>query len=286
MNVLIIASLLTLGGLGFLFGAILAYAAHIFYVEKDPRIELIDKILPGVNCGACGYSGCSNYAEAMVQDNAPINLCIPGGETVVNKITEILGIEAETKDPQIAVVRCQGEKGIAKDRFLYEGIEDCNGAVLLQGGHKACQYGCLGFCSCVKACPFEAITMQENDLPCVSDEKCTGCGLCVEACPRGILELIPRTQKVFLGCVNRDSGKAVREVCSAGCIACGLCTKPKITPSGKLEMENNLPDVPPDWEDFDTAVKRCPTKSFVVRIPSREQDDLENKEYLLEKVKT
>ena len=115
--------------------------------------------------------------------------------------------------------------------------------------------------------------MQDNGLPYVFEDKCTGCGLCVEACPKGIMELVPRSQKVFLGCVNKDAGKAVREVCSVGCIACGLCAKPKITPSGKVYMKDNLPVVPPDWEDFEMAVKRCPTKSFVVRIPEEEEKE-------------
>lgn len=274
MNVQIISSLITLGGLGLLFGAILAYASKIFYVEKDPRIERINEVLPQANCGGCGYPGCSNYAEAIVKEGVPIDLCAPGGEEVINKIAEILGIEAESVEPKVAVVRCQGAHGVAKDKFKYEGIEDCNAAVLIHNGHKACVYGCLGFGSCVASCPFDAMMMQDNGLPFVFEDKCTGCGICVETCPKGIMELIPRTQKVFLGCVNQDSGKAVREVCSVGCIACGLCTKPKITPSGKLKMENNLPTLPPDWEDFEMAVKRCPTKSFVVRIPAEEQSEL------------
>jgi len=271
VNVQIISSLITLGGLGLIFGAILAYASKIFYVEKDPRIEQINEILPQANCGGCGYPGCSNYAEAIVKEGASIDLCAPGGEEVLSKIAEILGVEAESSEPLVAVVRCQGAHGVAKDKFQYEGIEDCNAAVLVHGGHKACVYGCLGFGSCVEACPFDAMMMQDNGLPFVFEDKCTGCGICVETCPKGIMELIPRTQKVFLGCVNQDSGKAVREVCSVGCIACALCTKPKITPSGKLKMENNLPSLPPDWEDFEMAVKRCPTKSFVVRIPAEEK---------------
>lgn len=272
MNVQIVSALITLGGLGLLFGAILAVAAKLFYVERDPRIEQIDAVLPQANCGGCGYPGCAQYAEAIVNEGAPITLCAPGGETVVEKIAAILGVEAEVSERKIAVVRCQGAHDVAKDKFEYEGIEDCRAAVLVQGGHKACVYGCLGFGSCVKACPFDAMMMQDNGLPFVFEDKCTGCGICVEECPKGIMELIPETQKVFLGCVNHDAGKAVREVCSVGCIACGLCAKPKITPSGKIVMKDNLPVVPPDWEDFDMAVKRCPTKSFVVRIPHEEAE--------------
>ncbi|GAB4336514.1 MAG: Fe-S cluster domain-containing protein [Calditrichia bacterium] len=266
MNVQVISALITLGGLGLIFGAILAFASKIFHVEKDPRIEKIDEILPGANCGGCGYPGCSNYAEAVVKYSASINLCAPGGEETVLKIAEILGVTAETTESKVAVVRCQGAHGVAKDKFIYEGIEDCNAATLVQNGHKACVYGCLGFGSCVSSCPFDAMAMQDNGLPIVFEDKCTACGNCVEACPKGIMELIPRSQKVFLGCVNKDSAKAVRSVCSVGCIGCALCTKPKITPSGKLSMKDNMPVVPADWDDFATAVEKCPPKSFVVRI--------------------
>lgn len=272
MNVQIISSLITLGGLGLIFGAILAVASKIFYVEKDPRIDKINKALPQANCGGCGYPGCSNYAEAIVNENASITLCAPGGEEVVQKIAEILGVEAEAQNPMVAVVRCQGSHGIAKNKFIYEGIADCNAEVLIQGGHKACEYGCLGHGSCVKACPFDAMAMQDNGLPTVFEDKCTACGICVEECPKGIMQLIPRSQKVFLGCVNQDSGKAVRQVCSLGCIGCSLCAKPNITPSGKIIMKENMPDIPPDWDDFDMAVQRCPTKSFVVRIPHEDKE--------------
>ena len=273
MNVQIVSALITLGGLGLLFGAILAFASRIFYVEKDPRIEKIDEILPGANCGGCGYPGCSNYAEAVVSGEAEPNLYAPGGEEVVQKIAEILGIKAEAAEPMVAVVRCQGAHGVAKDKFEYQGIRDCNAAVLVHGGHKACVYGCLGFGSCVASCPFDAMAMQDNGLPVVFEDKCTACGNCVEACPKGIMELIPRSQKVFLGCVNQDAGKEVRQVCSVGCIGCALCTKPKITPSEKLVMKDNMPEIPSDWEDFETAVAKCPTKSFVVRIPVEEKEE-------------
>jgi len=273
VNVQIVSALITLGGLGLLFGAILAFASRIFYVEKDPRIEKIDEILPGANCGGCGYPGCSNYAEAVVSGEAEPNLCAPGGEEVVQKIAEILGIKAEAAEPMVAVVRCQGAHGVAKDKFEYQGIRDCNAAVLVHGGHKACVYGCLGFGSCVASCPFDAMAMQDNGLPVVFEDKCTACGNCVEACPKGIMELIPRSQKVFLGCVNQDAGKEVRQVCSVGCIGCALCTKPKITPSEKLVMKDNMPEIPSDWEDFETAVAKCPTKSFVVRIPVEEKEE-------------
>jgi Na+-translocating ferredoxin:NAD+ oxidoreductase RNF subunit RnfB len=266
LSVQIISALITLGGLGLLFGAVLAYASKIFHVEKDPRIEQVNEILPQANCGGCGYPGCLNYAEAVVVDEADITLCAPGGDETISKIAQIIGVEAETKNPMVAVVQCQGAHDIAKDKFLYEGIADCNAEDLILRGHKVCEYGCLGHGSCVKACPFDAMAMLDNGLPTVFEDKCTACGICVETCPKGIMQLIPRSQKVFLGCVNQNAGKSVRQACSVGCIGCGLCAKPNVTPSGKIEMEDNLPIVPADWEDYETAVNKCPTKSFVVRI--------------------
>jgi electron transport complex protein RnfB len=272
LNVQIISSILTLGSLGLLFGVILALASKIFYVEKDPRIDVLNEVLPQANCGGCGFPGCFNYAEAVILHNVSITLCAPGGEEVINRIAEILGVEAESKNPMVAVVRCQGKHGIAKDKFKYEGIEDCSAEILIHGGHKACEYGCLGHGSCVKACPFDAMVMEESGLPTVFEDKCTACGICVEVCPKGIMELIPRSQGVYLGCINQNLGKSVRAACSVGCIGCSLCAKPDVTPSGKIEMKNNLPDIPSDWEDFNVAVKRCPTKSFVVRIPAKNDE--------------
>lgn len=271
MNVQLITGIVTLSGLGILFGIILAVASKVFHVEKDPRVEKIDSILPQANCGGCGYPGCAGYAEAVVRGEASIDKCAPGGQETVEQIAEILGVEATASEPKVAVVRCQGSRDKAKDKYEYHGVEDCNAAVLLANGSKACIYGCLGLGSCVKACPFDAMYMQENGLPFVIEEKCTACGNCVEACPKGIMELIPRSQEVFLGCVNQDRGKAVKDVCSVGCTGCTLCTKPKITPSGKLVMENNMPKIPSDWTDWENAVLKCPAKSFVVRDVAKDK---------------
>ncbi|MCK5075773.1 MAG: Fe-S cluster domain-containing protein [Calditrichia bacterium] len=265
MNIQIVTALITLGSLGLLFGIVLAIASKVFFVKKDPRIEKIDEVLPQVNCGACGYPGCAGYSEGIVNDEADVTLCAPGGSEVIEKIAQIMGLEASAAEPKIAVVRCQGTKENAIDKFEYTGIKECNAASLVSDGHKACEYGCLGFGSCVDSCPFDAMAMKENGLPIVFEDKCTGCGNCVEACPKGIMELIPKSQKVYLGCVNQNKAKAVKSVCSVGCIGCTLCSKPKVTPSGVIIMENNIPLVPAVWEDWQNAVEKCPTDSFVVR---------------------
>ena len=267
MNPIIIASIIGLGGLGLFFGATLAYASKKFAVEVDPRVEEIDEILPQANCGGCGYPSCSAYAEAVVKGDAPPNLCVVGGQPVAERVASILGVQAEKVEEKIAVVKCGGGYDEAKRKYIYEGIKDCNVAAQLGGGDKACEYGCLGLGSCVEACPYDAMAMNDNGLPVVFDEKCTGCGLCVEACPKGIMQLIPKSQKVYVACVSHDRGKAVTSVCSVGCTGCGLCANPKFTPSGlvKMDREINLPVIPVNWPDYETAVAKCPTKSFVLR---------------------
>ncbi len=236
-------------------------------MEVDPRIEEILEKLPGANCGGCGYPGCSGYAEAVMKSGAPITLCSPGGETVIQEIAEIMGVEAvETGEKRVAVVQCRGDNEKAPRRFHYAGITDCRAAEIIMGGDKACVYGCLGLGTCVESCPFGAMRMDENGLPIVDEEKCTACGMCVTACPRGIMKLIPVSQKVFLGCVSQDKGKAVKQVCSVGCIACKLCANPKTTPSGSIQMKDNLPEIVNiTADDLINAVEKCPTKSFVVK---------------------
>jgi len=269
MSPILLFSVISLGGLGLFFGTLLAFASKIFAITVDPRVEQIVEILPNANCGACGYAGCTAYAEAVVNGEAASNLCIPGGTLVARSIAEILGIEAQEVTKKVAVVRCGGGKKEAKAKYIYEGLTDCHAAELLGGGSKACKYGCLGLGSCVSACPYDAIAMSDNGLPVVFEEKCSGCGLCAQACPRGIIEIIPVTQKVYVACVSHDRGKDVKAVCSVGCTGCTLCASPKFVPSGKVKIEDNLPVVPPDWEDFDTAVEKCPSKCFVVRVDDR-----------------
>lgn len=261
------SAVLSLGILGLAFGLILAFAARVFHVDVDPRIGQVEEVLPGAQCGACGQPGCGAYAEAVVAGTATPNLCMPGGPDVAMKVGKILGLEVGEFVPMIAVVRCKGGYREAVQRAGYEGVRDCNAAEVVAGGPKACVYGCLGFGSCVKACPFDAMGMSDNGLPVVFEEKCTGCGNCVGACPRGIMELVPSTQPVYLGCVSQDRGKEVKEVCSVGCQGCKACSTPKWTPSGAITMKGNLPVIPTEWGDFKTAVEKCPGKAFVVREP-------------------
>ncbi|MBN1478649.1 Fe-S cluster domain-containing protein [candidate division KSB1 bacterium] len=277
MDPVFLSSILTLGGLGLLFGAGLAYAAKKFAVYVDPKVEQIIEALPGANCGACGKPGCSAYAEAVVKGETPPNMCSPGGADVTEKIARILGVKAEATEPKVAVVQCQGGRAEAVEKYAYEGVQDCSAAELIGGGSKACSYGCLGLGSCVKACPFDAMYMSDNGLPVVFEEKCTACNICVTTCPRGIMALIPRSQKVYLACVSQDKAKAVKSVCTVGCFACKICVMPKVTPDGSIEMNENLPVIKNIHSDnLYTAYDKCPSKSYVIRIPRPEPEIVED----------
>jgi electron transport complex protein RnfB len=251
-----------LGGIGLLFGLGLAIAAKKLSVAVDPKIEKILGILPGANCAACGYPGCSGYAKAVAQGTADTSACVPGGAKVAHAIADILGISATSKDSVMAVVHCKGGKKEAKERAIYNGIADCFAATLAGNGTKTCPDGCLGLGSCVRACPFDALSINSNGVAVVDPEKCTGCGKCVSACPRKLIELIPKVHKIYLACNNHDRGAKVKQYCEVGCTACTLCVK--TTPSGAITMENNIPRL--DYaknDNFIPAAFKCPQKCFV-----------------------
>ncbi|HHX88140.1 MAG TPA: RnfABCDGE type electron transport complex subunit B, partial [Firmicutes bacterium] len=176
----------TLGGLGILFGVLLAIVARFFAVETNPKVDAVAETLPGANCGACGYAGCNNFAQAVVEGRAAVKGCIPGGNDTAKALGEILGYEVESTEPVVASVFCIGDREKAYSSFIYDGIQDCRIAEKYGGGFKDCAYGCLGLGNCVAVCPFEALRMGAGGLPEVDLEKCTGCGLCKDACPRGI----------------------------------------------------------------------------------------------------
>ena len=210
--------------LGIIFGTILAVASKVFAVEKDPREDAIVEILPGANCGGCGYPGCAGCAEAILAGKAPVTACAPAGAEGAAKIAEIMGMEAPSGEKQVAHVLCNGGCN-AKDNFEYRGVKDCLAATKVCGGDaKACRYGCFGFGSCVAACKFDAIHV-ENGVAVVDKEKCTNCGACREACPRKLIVEVPYKQKVFVNCSNKDKGPAVTKVCANSCIACGMCER-------------------------------------------------------------
>jgi len=268
MSEILIPSL-SLSGLGAFFSIILILANRFLKVEEDERIKIIENILPGANCGACGYPGCSQYAEAIVKEGAPTNLCAPGGEEVAKAISEILGRKEEVKERKVCVLLCQGGKGVAIDKYEYKGIKDCRVAVLIQGGPKKCPYGCIGLGTCEEACPFDAIKIGDNGLPVIDEDKCTGCGICVRVCPRNVLKLISRNQKIYLACNSHDSGKEVREYCKKGCFTCKICVNPKFVPGEKIILKDDLPEIQVDkidnYEEIRIVLDKCPANCYVER---------------------
>ena len=259
---IVLASTIALVFLGIVFAVGLAYASGFCHVDTDPKVEGISEVLPQINCGACGFKGCFAYADAAATGEAATNLCLPGGQETAEEVAEIMGVEVEVAAPRRAVVHCQGGSQECPPRFEYNGVQDCLAASLVQGGPMACPDGCLGYGSCVAACPFDAITMTEDRLPQIDPAKCTACGICVKACPRGVIELLPMDCDVFLGCASQGKGRAVKDVCSKACIACRLCVKN--TESGAITMDGNLPVIDYDkGRDFDAAIEKCPMDCFV-----------------------
>jgi len=269
MDVLI--PILTMGVLGLLFSIGLSIAYQKLKVEEDPRVEKINEILPQANCGACGYSGCRAFAQAVANEKVEITGCPVGGEEVSQKIAEIMGTEAGKSEKKIARLHCRGNNEAAKNKGTYLGIKTCYAAHII-GGNKECVYGCLGYGDCEKACPFDAIKMGKQGLPVVSEEKCTACGKCVEACPRNLFELHPISQNIMVFCRSQDSAAAAKKACKNACISCGICVR--ACPEA-IVLEKNLAIIKDDKKidpDKIPAIEKCPTDA-IGRIKKEESHE-------------
>ncbi len=266
----IAATVIAVGAMAAVFGIILAIAAQKFAVKVDPRIKNISEVLPGANCGGCGYPGCAGYAAAIVETGAAINLCAPGGGEVASSIAEIMGVEAESSEPRVAVVKCRGGCSVAAEKFEYDGISDCRAAALVNTGAKGCRYGCLGLGSCVAACPFGAIIMTEDDIPLVLEEKCVGCGKCVEVCPRDVISLVPRSKPVVALCQSQLRGAAAKKLCKVACISCKKCEKE--CKFDAIHIVNNIPVIDYDkCTSCGKCVLVCPQNVIVNLRPVRKK---------------
>ena len=227
-------------GLGLLAGLILAIASVLMAVPVDEKVVQLREQLPGANCGACGYSGCDGYAEAMAHEGAPVGLCSPGGSDVADQTAAILGVSGGDVEKKAAVVRCGGCEDATSRKLHYHGIPSCTAANQFYGGNWACAYGCLGYGDCAAACQFDAIHV-ENGLATVDPAKCTGCGLCAKACPKSLITVLPANWPGVVRCSSHDKGAVVRKACTAGCIGCMKCTK--VCEHGAITVQNSLASI-------------------------------------------
>jgi electron transport complex protein RnfB len=259
--------IVALGGIAVFFGIVLAYASKKFAVEVDPKVTEVREVLPGANCGACGYPGCDGLADAVARGEAPVNACPVGGAELAAKLAVIMGVEAGSVERQVARVICCGDNKNANEKYEYQGIEDCKAAEMLAGGSKSCRYGCTGLGTCVRECPFDAIHIV-NGIAVVDEDKCTACKKCIAVCPKGIIELVPVSKKVRVLCKNLEKGKATMQTCKVGCIACQKCVK--ACKFDAIHVENNLARI-----DYDKCVncmmcaEVCPTKTIYANFAER-----------------
>ena len=253
-----------IGGVGLVCGTALALAAKFLAVKEDPRIEALEEILPGANCGGCGYAGCADYAKAVIVEGAAINLCAPGGAEVLGLLAEAMGQTASAEEKKVAVVMCAGDSEKAPRKHLYNGVADCTSAAAVAGGDKICSYGCLGYGSCARVCPSGAIEIKDN-LAIVHPELCISCSACVRACPRNLIKMVPESKSIHVLCSSKDKGPIVKKACQVGCIGCRMCLKlagDAFAVDGFLALRNY--DIPVTTAG-EVIVDKCPGKCIVKR---------------------
>ncbi|MCM8785063.1 MAG: RnfABCDGE type electron transport complex subunit B [Candidatus Omnitrophica bacterium] len=251
-------SILVVGLLGLFFGIFLSFVYTKFKIEENPLFSKIYELLPKANCGACGFAGCSAFAESLIENKTTPEKCVMVDKLSLVKICEILGIEAEKKEKFVARILCHGGVN-AKKKFEYTTIKTCNALNAIFDTNFECIYGCLGLADCVRICPVNAITIKENGLPEINEEKCIGCGKCVQICPKKIIKLLPYDKKVYIACSSFEKGAIVVKICNSGCIGCGRCAK--VCPQNAIKIENNLAII--DYERCDNCgkcVEECPRK--------------------------
>ncbi len=269
MNPILIA-LLIICCVGLLGGVLLVAAAKVFAVTEDETAKEIEMILPGANCGGCGYAGCSAYAKAVVTKGAPVNLCSAGGAAAAEKIAAIMGVEAGAATEYKAMVACRGDLAHTKKRYDYMGIRTCVACNVLYNGDSSCPFGCLGYGDCARACPFEAISIV-NGVAHVNPEKCTGCGRCKAVCPKKIIFLYEPAASEgkehampVVMCSNHKKGVDTRRDCTAGCLGCGKCQR--VCPQGAVFINGNVARI--DYQKCigcHKCVEACPVQS--IRVP-------------------
>ena len=258
----ILLSAAILGGVGFLFASLIALTHRRFSVWEDPRIDGVVQLLPGNNCGACGFPGCRGFAENLVAGKTTPAICSVMSPDMREDVASFLGVEVGSADQRVARLLCAGGSDVAIQQAEYQGLGTCGAAAAVAGGGKGCTWGCIGLADCARACTFDAIRMNDAGLPVVIPEKCTACGDCVEACPKDLFVIMPLEQKLLVQCRNLLDGEAATSLCSAACNACGRCAADA---PGIVSIRNGLAIVDYSHNELASpaATARCPTGAIV-----------------------
>lgn len=261
----VIIAAAVVGGTGLILGIFLSVMGKKFEVPVDEKEAAVRELLPGNNCGGCGYAGCDACAKAIATEEAAVFACPVGGEPVAKQIAKVMGTSAGKAKRMTAFVHCAGDCKAAPSQYEYSGVRDCSVMPFLpDGGPKACTYGCLGFGSCVKACEFDAIHV-ENGIARVDREKCKACGKCVAACPRHLISLIPYDARFEVACSSKDKGKDVTALCKVGCIGCGICERN--CPNQSISVQDNLALIDHDaCKNCGICAQKCPRKIIETRF--------------------
>lgn len=267
MSITIVYTIATLSVIGTSAAVILYFVAQKFKVYEDPRIDEVEENLPAANCGGCGFAGCRAFAEACVKASDLNDLnCPVGGQATMDKVAEILGLEAVKKEARVAFIRCNGTCDHRPKTNIYDGATTCAIAASVYSGETDCQWGCLGYGDCYDACEFDAIELRADlGVPKIIDDKCVACGACVEACPKDLIELrkrFPKDRKVVVACRNQDKGGVARKACAVACIGCSKCEKE--CKFDAITIENNLAFIDSDkCKLCRKCVPVCPTNAII-----------------------
>lgn len=258
----ILYTVLILGALGVVFGLALTFADKKFAVPVDEKVAKIREAVAGANCGACGFPGCDGFAAAVAKGEAPIDGCTPGGSKTLHAIAEIMGMQADEAAPKVARVLCQGKNDVVKPRYEYVGRVSCALANQYAGGPTMCQYGCMGLGDCSRACKFDAIRIVDH-LAVIDEEKCTACGMCVKACPRGVIAMLPKDAVVTVRCQSKAPARDARQACSTACISCKRCEK--ACQFDAIHVNDGFAKIDPDkCTHCQACVEVCPDKCITV----------------------